>query len=344
MKALATLSEILTLAGSQFKVYEMGRTITPMAPQQFYAIESATEPYPVPIANHARLALCFWSIQSPEIPYIWFLQFPVDEQGFLSLAARDQFLHQVIEALGQDLSRTPNEAQAQALAQNPAIYHPSAEKQAYFNARLKADLDLPASKYYEHAQAYLNGDLGWDSWQAVALQGLADVVARLDRESNSQRLARALPHLNETTLIALSQLLEHAPLDQQLMHQLVSLLHHCQSERPLLASLMLRAMASSPFKSLRQTLLTEQLQQSDDPQFFIAIAGRLWKDLSETGLNRLFFEKLASLNDSDLFCELFADLVAIPALREQVLARLRDPERSPQLAQAIGHLIHSANG
>lgn len=344
MKALTTLSEILTLAGSQFKVFDMGRRIAPIDPQQFYDIESATLPYPVPVANHARLALCFWSIQTPDTPYIWFLQFPLDEQGYLNLGARDQFLHQVIQALGHDLSKEPNEEQQQALSQNPAIFRPTEEKLAYFNARLKAELDLPASQYYEHAQAYFSGDLGWDNWEGVALQGIADLVARIDRESNSQRLAMALPHLNETTLVALAQQLEHQSIDQTLTHQLLECHQQWLNERPWLALLMLRATASSPFASLRQKALSYQLQHIDDIQQLIAIAGRLWQDLAAPELNREFFEAVAQQQDPQLFAELFADLVAIPQLREECLFRLRDPNRSPKLAEAIGQLIQATNG
>ncbi|CAG9296048.1 DUF3549 family protein [Celerinatantimonas diazotrophica] len=344
MKALSTLSEILTLAGSQFKVYDMGRRITPIDTQAFYAMETAVHPYPAPIAGHARLALCFWSIKAPETPYIWFLQFPVDEQGFIKLAARDQFLNLIVTILGHDLSQKPTDEQAKVLANNPCIFNPSEEKKAYFNARLKVDLDLPASVYYEHAQSYLAGELGWENWTSIALQGLADVVARLDREDNSQRLAHAFEHLNDEIWVHLTQLLEHQNLDQKLCHKLCELHGIWLKERPQLSYLLLRAMASSQQKKLRQKALKEQLEISSDPQLFVAIAGRLWSDLEEEELNRLFFEQLAKIGDQMLFNQLFADLVAIPKLRNQVLSRLRDPQRGKALAEAIGQLIQSAHG
>lgn len=344
MKALSTLSEILTLAGSQFKVYDMGRKIAPIDTQAFYAMETAARPYPAPIAGHARLALCFWSIKTPQTPYIWFLQFPVDELGFIKLAARDQFLHLIVTILGHDLSKQPSEEQAKALASNPCIFRPAEEKQAYFNARLKVDLDLPASAYYEHAQSYLAGELGWENWTSIALQGLADVVARLDREDNSQRLAHALEHLNDQLWVHLAQLLEHQSLDQKMCHKLCQLHAKWLNERPQLSYLLLRAMASSPQTALRQKALKAQLEISSDPQLFVAIAGRLWSDLEDEQLNRLFFNQLAKVKDQMLFNQLFADLVAIPSLRNQVLSRLRDPQRSNELAEAIGQLIQSTHG
>lgn len=344
MKALSTLSEILTLAGSQFKVYDMGRRIAPIDTQAFYAMETATRPYPAPVAGHARLALCFWSINAPDMPYIWFLQFPVDEQGFIKLAARDQFLNLIITILGHDLSQQPTDEQTKALANNPCIFSPAEEKKAYFNARLKVDLDLPASVYYEHAQSYLAGELGWENWTSIALQGLADVVARLDREDNSQRLTHALEHLNDELWFHLVQLLEHQRIDQKLCHKLYELHAIWLKERPHFCYLLLRAMASSPQTMLRQKALKEQLEISSDPQLFVAIAGRLWSDLEDEELNRLFFNRLAQTGDQMLFNQLFADLVAIPKLRNQVLSRLRDPQRSKELADAIGQLIQSTHG
>lgn len=344
MKAIATLSEILTFAGSQFKIYDMGRRISPIQPQQFYAIETAAKPYPAPIAGHARIALCFWSIQTPETPYIWFIQFPVDEQGYIKLAARDQFLHLVITALGQDLSKKPDKEHVNALASNPCIFKPDEQKLAFFNARLKVDLDLCASKYYEHAQSYLQGNLGWEQWPSISLQGLADVIARLDREENSQTLCHALDHLNETIWITLAQLLEHQPLDQRLTHHICRLHQQWINKRPQLSHMLLRAMASSPFGELRQHALQRELDNNPNLQSFIAIAGRLWADLADEKINKAFFEALAKRHDQSLFNQLFSDLVAIPMLRTKMLTRLRDPNRSSELANAIGQLIQATHG
>ncbi|CAG8998503.1 MAG: hypothetical protein CENE_00454 [Candidatus Celerinatantimonas neptuna] len=344
MKAIATLSEILTLAGSQFKVYDMGRIISKIPTQHFYKMETAAQPYPTPVAGYARIALCFWSIQTPDTPYIWFIQFPVDEQGYIKLAARDQFLQLVITALGQDLSKTPDDSHAKALANNPCIFKPDEQKLAFFNAHLKVDLDLNASKYYEHAQSFLQGNLGWEEWSSVALQGLADVTARLDREDNNQKLCHALPYLNKTIWVTLAQLLEHQPLDQQLTHCICQLHQQWLKEQHPLSHMLLRAMASSPFNTLRQQALQRELTVSKDPQLFIAIAGRLWADLNNETINKTFFEALAKLHDQTLFNQLFADLVAIPMLREQMLTRLRDPNRSPDLAMAIGQLIQATHG
>ena len=51
-------------------------------------------------------------------------------------------------------------------------------------------------------------------------------------------------------------------------------------------------------------------------------------------------EQLA-LQPTQFFNQVFAELVTLPALRNDMLARLRDPERSEALGQAIGRLFAS---
>lgn len=344
---MSTLSEILTLAGSQFKIYDMGRCISTIDVQDFYRMETDNLTYPAPVNGHARFALCFWATRTPQSPYIWFIQFPVDELGFIKLSCRDQFLDLVINALGKDLQQEPSEEEAEALASNPYVYQPLDDKKAYFNARLKVDLELPASEHYEHAQFYLKGQAGWGQWQTVALQGLADVVARLDQEQNAQMLNEALPQLPEAVMLHLAQLLEHHPLDEPLTQTLL-LLHQQQlGHNSTLASLLLRATASSESYAMRCQAIIDYLQSSAvDEQGLIAIAGRLWRDLGDEEVRYSFFETLAEFEEAEqqepqLFKQLFADLCAIPELRNSIQSMLHLPVRSPALARAFNALTQS---
>jgi hypothetical protein len=336
---MSTLSEVLTLAGSQFKVYDLSRCITPIDIADFYQLETGQLCYPAPINGHARFALCFWAIQTPDTPYIWFIQFPVDELGYLKLSCRDQFLDLVIQGLGKDLQGTPDQSQAEALATNPYVFQPIDEKKAYFNARLKLDLDLPASEYYEHAQFYLKGQAGWDKWQTLALQGLADIIARLDQEDNSAMLRQALPHLPEAVLVAIAQLLEHQSLDAPLTQALLELHRQYRTRHEVLSTLLLRATASSAHHALRRQVLSDYFASHDcSEQGFVAIAGRLWQDLLDETIRYPFFDALARQQDPQLFNQLYADLSTIPALRKPLHAMLNIPVNSPLLAQALDNL------
>ena len=74
------------------------------------------------------------------------------------------------------------------------------------------------------------------------------------------------------------------------------------------------------------------------PSLLLAIAGRLWPDLKHPELLGLFLEQLA-LQPTQFFNQVFAELVTLPALRNDMLAKLRDPERSEALGLAIGRLF-----
>ncbi|MGT0150135.1 DUF3549 family protein [Vibrio metschnikovii] len=71
---------------------------------------------------------------------------------------------------------------------------------AVIHSQIRRQLSLPSSQYYEHAQHYLTGDLGWDNWQSVGLQGISDICARLNDANNSQLIINALPHLPSPVL------------------------------------------------------------------------------------------------------------------------------------------------
>jgi len=339
MKQLSTLSEILQASGSELQIYEMGRQVQVINKQDFYQMEIAARPYPAPIKQHARFALCFWQKQQSNTPYIWFLQLPVDEQGFIHLGARDQFITLVIDAMGQQLNQQPSEQQQQALANNQYIYKPIEEKLAFFNAIYKRDCRLPPSEHYTAVRQYLADETRWEQWQKLALQGLADLVARLDKEGNSKLLCDALPKLPIEVTQKTLELLEHVQLDQQLSH-CIAQLHQSQLEKnEELASVYLRALNGAQVSQLTKKAIILQLNTAKSVHSFIAIAGRLWPHLSDPDLLKHFFEALAKQQDQQLFYQIFSDLVFIPQLRSFVLAQLRDPNNSPALQGAVAQLL-----
>ncbi len=339
MKQLTTLSEILQASGSELRIYEMGRQVQCIDKQDFYQMEIAKRPYPAPIQQQARFALCFWQKQQSSTPYIWFLQFPVDEQGFIHLAARDQFIALVIDAMGQQLNRQPSEEQQQALASNQYVYKPIEEKLAFFNAIYKRDCRLPPSEHYTTVRHYLADENHWEQWQQLALQGLADLVARLDMDGNSKLLCHALPKLPIEVTQKTLELLEHVKLDQQLSHCLARLHQGQLEQNEELASVYLRALNGAQVQQLTQKAVLSQLDNAQSVHSFIAIAGRLWSHLSEPELLKNFFEALAQQQDQRLFYQIFSDLVLIPQLRSFVLAQLRDPANSKSLQYAVAQLL-----
>jgi hypothetical protein len=77
-----------------------------------------------------------------------------------------------------------------------------------------------------------------------------------------------------------------------------------------------------------------------DIEILAAISGRCWEDLQDKDICRLFLECLANnTHGQSGFTHLLIDLLAIPGMREPVMQGLRDPNRSIELAQAMGQFF-----
>lgn len=193
MDTIHTLSELLRNSDCTFKIFDLGRRIKTIDNQVFEQIEKGQQPYPYPLQRKAHLAIAYWN--QAKQPWIWFLKFELDERGLLKQAEVGNFIKFVVEAMGTRLNQEMSEEQQQKLANNPYTYKPSEDKMAVFHSQIRAYLDLPCSQYYEHAQHYFKGGLGWQNWQTVGLQGITDIAARLGTEQNGVELRKALPNL-----------------------------------------------------------------------------------------------------------------------------------------------------
>mgnify|MGYP002335783292 FL=1 len=124
MSTIDTISELITLSGSQFRVYDIGRRIDKISKADFEKIEHNQLPYPYPMQGHAHLALAFWQ-KSSKTPYIWFVKLPLDERGLLNQGARNHFIAIIVEALGSDLTVDPTQKQEELLKNNPYNFTPA---------------------------------------------------------------------------------------------------------------------------------------------------------------------------------------------------------------------------
>ncbi len=335
-----SLTDFLDQAKCQYRIYDLGRKVQKIVASEFKKVEQNQMPYPFPLQQHAWLAVVFWQADKPE-HYIWFLKLPLDERGLLLAGPQTHFIQLVVEALGATLEQKPDEKQQERLANNPYTFKPAELKKAVFHAKLNQDLTRPASRYYEQAHAYFSGQLNWQQWQQLGMQGIADVAVRLKQDNNEEHLISALPLLPETPLGILLECLEHQDMGTPLAESLHDFALTQQPSQPQLAILALRAMSSCKAKGLRHELIAHQLNSplSLEPQWFIAVAARCWQDLQAPELQTQYLEKLALLDNGQLFVQLFADLVAQPTLRHQLLATIREPERSPALSKSIGLLF-----
>ncbi|MCP3662889.1 MAG: DUF3549 family protein [Gammaproteobacteria bacterium] len=343
MEKLKTLIQFLQHDGAEVFCFDLGRRITPVDNSLMLAFERTEQPYPYPLQQQAWFGLLIKTIEPQKEPLIWFLRFPLDEQGKLLQAARDDFMQRLIERLGTNLKALSNGKEIEsALDENPYSFKPRDERLAIFHANATRLLDTPASKFYDHAREYFNGSTGWDQWSFVGYQGIADVAARVDIDDNQQRLVDALPHLPPRPLEALCHCLENQPISstmtQSLLDRLQQILDSEGPDSTVIAAL-LRGVGFSTAPALRDEVVERVLTQpvAAKIEILAAISGRCWESLHAPKLSGLFVEALAG-NDGgqNHFDRIIGDLLFIPGMREPLLTALRDPERSDQLREAIG--------
>lgn len=336
-----TLSELFKQLNTQVRLFDMGRSVQKISPEDFLEFENLNRPYPTPYLHHAWIAILNWNPKKTEQHAIWFLKWPLDEQGFLAPACRDDFLRRLLQALGELLSQD-DQLHEDALGDYPFLFTPTQERMAYFHAMAADQLHQPASRFYDLSKAYFSGDLGYDNWLELGLQGIADVAIK---QGNTKLLASSINSLPTEVLSALANCLENLELDYKLAEPLFERLESkINTDEKMDIEACIRAMSQSSQAEKRQALLTQVLQspQGQAIEILVAIANRCWQDLLNPELRQHFLQALANNNQGQqAFNKIMSDLVFIPALRSFILADFRNPDRSPELTQAIGGLIQS---
>lgn len=346
MQTLKTLDDFFIGNEIHYRVYDMGRGIRKFEQDIFRKFELGQVPWPFPLQQHAWLAILGWRVADREDHFIWFLRFPLDEQGLLIQATRDDFMTSLLHTLGHNLHAAQQGGQLEdGMNQSPYGFKPRESAMAAFHAIAARKMGQTASRYYSHAKDYLDGKPGYDQWAFVGIQGLADVVARLDKDDNLSRLQRAIPQLPPPALIALCGLCENEVLPASLTEALLTRLQQEQQldngDRNLLAAL-LRAVAQTTATGLREQAVDTCLAGPHAQQIEIlaAIAARHWTLLQDASRAGCFVDALAQNSlGQDGFNQLMADLLFIPGMRAPLLAQLRSPERSPALGQAMAGLF-----
>lgn len=337
---ISSISELLSLSNSQYRIYDIGRRVDKISKEQFEKIEAAQLPYPFPSQGHAFIAIAFWQKQSPT-PYLWFVKLPLDERGLLNQGARNHFIAIIVEALGGDLSVNPTEQQEALLQKNPYHFTPAQYKLAAVNSVVSVALKQPASKFYQPAVSYMSGTNGWDVWQHVGVQGLSDFAVRLSENDNTKMLINAFEHLPKQVLSPLCSSLENIVLSAELVLEVTKRYQQAVSESESdLALSLLRALASSTQHPFVKKLIVDLINSENiSEEALIIIAGRLWPIFSHEEVLFSYLEHLVKDEDLELFAAIFKDLVAIPSTRPLLLQAIRSPNRSNALAHAIGELF-----
>jgi hypothetical protein len=335
-----TLLRLLEESGNRVIIYDIGRRVGEVPRRTFERFESASDPYPLPMQRKAWFALVQAGETDDVEPVIWFLHLSLDEQGLLIPAQRDYLLDRLLESARA--GRRGDNPQA-FLQDNPHAFTPRQDRMALFHARLSADLDREPSRFYRHAVDYFSGKLGWDQWEFVGYQGIADVACR----HTGAPLDTAMPHLPAEPLVALCHCLE----SQTVSHGLQSaLLARLASESSAIkpdagiVSALLRGVSRQAGSAEVRRAIAELLEKplGADVEILAAIAGRCWEALSDPQLLRRFLERLANnTHGQAAFEHCVTDLLSLPGTGADVRLALRAEDRGDTVRMAFERMTAS---
>ena len=336
MSQINTISEFLLQAGTDYRVFDMARGIRPLESQFFLEIENSTVPAPFPRQQHAWFGVLFFNKNLSDERYIWFVKLPLDEQGLVIGAARQQFLQIVVEALGQTLDKKNNSNNQ--LPDNPFTFVPNQQQLADFNSIGRVELDIPLSDHLKLVEQYLANPERYD-WRTIPMQGIADFIASLQQGNRKQLLLKQFLALAPDMQHALCSSLENHSIDEDISTLLINWYQQDAQDEKRLHSV-LRGVCQSQAKAAVNSLIFSVLNSTKGQTglALMLIAARHWQYLKDSAILTLYVEQLAMCEDN-VFIGLYSDLVQIPEIRDVMLGVLRWPEKSPQLTLAIGQLF-----
>ncbi|MFC3150198.1 DUF3549 family protein [Litoribrevibacter euphylliae] len=343
--AVNTITDFVKSLDAELRVFDMGRRLYRLSNGQFQKFENLEIPYPTPLQRHAWLGFLIWWNETKEEPLIWFLKLPLDEQGKIIPATRDDFIQRLMKAI-QNRVNNPGSKEQSILNESELAFTPNQERMASFHAKSSRFIGKHASSYYEPAISYLKGEQTPEQWEALGLQGLADVCARLEDLNHAEIIKKALEWLPEAPKYQVLALLENEEIPTELALYILNLLENSldsQAPNQALIASGLRALSGSKTIQPRQALILKILSTpsiQDDLEILSTIVSRCWMDLENPEICHQLFERVAKQEAGEqIFVQFFIDLVAIPGVRTWLMEMVRRTERSEELSRCIGQLF-----
>jgi len=351
-----SLSHFLLDDNTQLRLYDMGRRVTKMRLSEFEKFEQRQTPYPYPYQQTAWLGLLFWNVKNKDQHNIWFIRMPLDEQGLINIASRDEFLDMLLARIGEQIASKAkqddtNTTLSHALKDNPYVFKPTEENMAIFHAKASQTLGLPASRFLPDTISYLS-NADYASWQHLGIQGFADIAVRHDQTDINNLLCQAVPALPEVPYCTICNALENEACNSALTEKIIAVIHDIlnsdktplsedsktgEKVNRLVSSI--RAIANTQVKQRKISVLNDILHSAfgSNATLLVIIAAKCWEALDDKALLKLYLEKLAAApSGNKLFTALMADQMFMPGKREQILQIFRDPNRSEALSAAVG--------
>ena len=331
-----SISNFIEETGAQMRIFDLGRRIQKISKSDFADIENLNKPYPSPYLQHAWIGILTWNPKKSENHNIWFLKLPLDEQNFIQPGDRDAFLNHWLRCL-----QYPDKEHGEA----PCYYEPDQNRMAYFHALALETLGLPQSNFYATTRAYLSGDMGWENWQQLGLQGIAEVIVNLNKDQNEKLISQGISSMPTAALNTLLGFLENVEpstaLTLSITARLESLINNGAEAAELAAFVRALSHSQNIEQRKKQIDLILSHPKATSVEVLASIASRCWKDLD--GELLLNFLNILAKNDQgqDVFNALIADLMPLPNKRNHILQAFRSENRSESLMKAIGNLMKS---
>ncbi len=339
MTQINGICDFLNQAGTEFKIFDMGRRIEEIDQNDFLNFELGETAYPLPLQQQAWLGFLVWTEDKNTELVIWFLRFPLDAKGKLTTGIRDDFVARLLDKKNNE---TPQQDES-----NPYGFKPKQEHMATFHAKAAKLLAQPASNYYENTRDYFIGKTGYDQWELLGFQGIADIACRLDKDNNAEVLSEAVEQIPAQPFEALAQCLEHEKIESQLSQAIVHVIQQYIENDQIDAGFLsycIRAMSNTREQSLLELTLNKILNHpvGQHPEILACISGRCWLALKNNETIALFLEALANCQEGQTFFNLVVvDLINIPGMQDSIHVAIRSTDRSEILSKAIGELFKS---
>ena len=346
-----TLGKFFDTSGMTWRVLDMGRRVVQIPALDFARFEATERPYPFPFRRHAWCGLVFRPRRMQHDPLLWFLKFPLDEQGFLVQASRDYVLRRIFEAFGARLAQGPQGVGEDArgdgmnvMKDNPFAFQPDETRLAVFHAKASRLLGLATSAHHAPAARYFNAEAPINDWEGLGLQGIADFAIRVATATDRAAMVSRLRSLPGQPFVALCTCLENVSPPGDVVRAIVSRAQSAiaTGEPASVVAAGIRGISAARSVATARRFVHEVLVSpyGADIEVQAAVAGRAWELLEDDSLQARYLERLAEVSQP-AFEAIITDLLFMPGLRETLLRALRDPHRSSTLRARFEALAES---
>lgn len=198
---------------------------------------------------------------------------------------------------------------------------------------------------------YLKQPSNINQWQHIGLQGIADLCARISDSTLNRTLSKRLTSLPQAVLIPILIGLENEKPNELLTDAIILCAPNITTtefdqnpDHPLLVAAIIRSLSGSTNSAKRNSFILNILKMGITTplsvEILVAISGRAWESLLDESLTLAFLEALAR-NDAGQhgFDQILTDILFLPEIGKIVRQAFRAPQRSQQLALAIGEFL-----